>query len=99
MGTINTVKQGESYPFVFDRGDESITGWICTIYLKKFPSDEAVLSRVIAPVDEEWSGFLTQAETKGLDVDHYMLIGKLTNSTTDEEEQKLNRFNVAKVWA
>jgi len=99
MGSINTIKQGESYSFEFDRDGESIAGWICTIYLKIFPDDTPILSRVISPTDRTWSGFLTQAETTALNVSHHMLIGKITNSTTDEEEQQIDRFNVSKVWA
>lgn len=99
MGSILVIKQGESFDFEFDRGTESIDGWVCTIFLKKFPADTTILERVITPVNEKWTGFLTQDETKDLDISHYTLIGKLTNATTDEEEQDTRRFNVAKVWA
>lgn len=96
---ITTIKQGESLPFTFDRDGESITGWVCTIYLKTFPSDDSILSRVIPPTNEAWIDFLTQDETKDLDITHYRLIGKLINSTDDKEEIKTLRFNVAKAWA
>ncbi len=98
MGQINTIKQGESYKFEFNLNGQSIAGWVCTIYLKIFPDDTPILTRVISPTDSSWSGFLTQAETAGLAISHHMLIGKLTNAMTDEEEQQINRFNVAKVW-
>ena len=99
MGSISIIKQGESFDFEFDRGNDSISGWTCTIHLKKFPADNDIIKRVITPVNDKWTGFLTQDETKDLDVSHYTLIGKLTNSTTNQEEQDTRRFNVSKVWA
>ncbi len=99
MSKIQVIRQGESLPFVFDRNGRSITGWTCTIFLKKFPADTTVLSRVIPAVGLEWPGFLTQTETTGLDVSLYNLIGKLEKTSTDEEEQVPVRFNVSMVWA
>ncbi len=96
------VRKGESLDFVFDRGGDSIAGWICTIEVKTFPADTSVISpRVIAPIDGKWPGFLTSTETDTLEIGDYRLIGKLTNATTDEEEQQteLNRVNVTDAWA
>jgi hypothetical protein len=83
---------------VFDRDGESLDGWVCEIFLKRFPGDEPIVCRVITAVDDEWPGTLTQFETKSLSVGHHTLIGKFTNETTDEEEQDTIRFNVAQAW-
>lgn len=99
MSKISVVRQGESLPFVFDRGDESIDGWICTIEVKNFTGDPADISRVITPEGGEWPGFLTSSETSLLAVGLYRLIGVLTNSSTDEEEQVILRFNITDSWA
>lgn len=96
---IRILRQGESLPFVFDRSGESIEGWVCTINVKVFADDTALISRVIAPVDRTWPGFLTSAETGALNVGIYRLTGVLTNSTTDEEEQIPIRFNITDTWA
>ncbi len=96
------LRQGESLPFVFDRSGESIEGWICTIEIKRFPSDTSLITpRIIAPVDRTWPGFLTSDETAALAVNGYRLIGVLTNASTNEEEQitETTRFNVTNSWA
>ena len=99
MAKITVVRKGESLPFVFDRGDESIDGWVCLAEVKKFTSDAALISRTITADGETWPGFLTATETTALAIGLYRLIGVLTNSTTDEEEQVLLRFNVTEAWA
>ena len=68
MTKISVVRQGESLPFTFDRGDESIEGWVCTMQVRKFPGDAAAISRVIPPEGGVWPGFLTEPETSGLGV-------------------------------
>lgn len=95
---ITTIKQGESFDFEFDRNGESIAGWVCTINLKKFPDDTAIINRVITPTGDVWSGTLTNDDTKDLDVSQYLLIGKLTNESTGENEQDIIRFYVSKGW-
>ena len=85
--------------FVFDRGDESIVDWVCTINVKKFKNDSSAITRVIAASDGTWPGFLTSTETDALSLGMYRLIGVLTNSSTDEEEQVAIRFNLVKKWA
>ena len=99
MSKIQVIRKGESLPFEFDRGDESISGWVCTMQVRKFPGDAAAISRIIPPVGDTWPGFLTEPETSGLAVGLYRLIGVLTNSTTDEEEQVPLRFNITDSWA
>lgn len=99
MAKTQVVREGESLPFVFDRGDESIEGWVCTIEVKKFPGDTSSLTRVIPAVGNSWPGFLTSAETSGLAIGTYRLIGVLTNTTTGEEEQVPLRFNITDSWA
>jgi hypothetical protein len=98
MAKPNTIQQGESFQFVFDRDDEDVTGWTCTIYVKRYPDDVASITRVIALTDSVWSGFLTEAETAALPVSQQMLIAKLENATTNEEEQKVIKFYVVKAW-
>lgn len=102
-GIITPVRKGESFPFSFDlvggSDDNSIDDWVCTIEVKKFPGDTASISRVITPTGSVWSGFLTQAETSALAIGTYRLIGVLTNSTTDEEQQIPVRFNITDTWA
>lgn len=98
-GIITPVRQGESFDFSFGLDGESITDWVCTIEVKKFPGDTASISRVITPTGSVWSGFLTQAETSALAIGTYRLIGVLTNSTMDEEQQIPVRFNITDTWA
>lgn len=102
MTATTIIRQGESLPFQFDRGDESIEDWTCTIEVKQYPSDTAVISRVITPTGSVWEGFLTSTETNTLTTStQYRIVGVLTNSTTDEEEQITYgvRFFVTESWA
>ena len=99
MSKITVVRKGESLPFTFDRGGESITGWICTMQVREFPGDTASISRVITAVGDTWPGFLTQTETSALGVGLWRLIGVLAKATTDEEEQVPLRFNITDSWA
>lgn len=108
LNKLTAIQVGESLPFKFDRGGDSIDGWTCTIFLKKFPTDTEILTgsgRVIPPDTGErsWPGFLTNSETgvlvpggthKGL----YFLTGLLVNLTTDEVEEVPVRFRVTKSW-
>ncbi len=99
MTAITILRTGESLPFEFDRGGESISGWVCVIEVRKYPGDTALISRTISPTGETWEGFLTSTETALLAIGLYRLIGLLTNSVTDEEEQVPLRFNVTEAWA
>jgi hypothetical protein len=92
---ITTIKQGESLDYEFDRDGESIAGWVCTINLKQYPDDTPIIKRVITPTGDVWSGTLTNQDTKNLDVGQYLLIGKLTNASTGENEQDIIRFYVS----
>jgi len=98
MAKIDAIRQGESLPFEFDRDGEDITGYTCLIEVKMFPDDVALISRIIPPEDGKWTGFLTQTETMDLEVGLYYLTAQLSNVSTDEEEQKPTRFQVAKAW-
>ena len=105
MNKLTIIKQGESLPFLFDRGDNGIDGWTCTIYVKEKPSDadEGIFTaRVVTPEGESWPGYLTTAETSVLTVlpkgAAYYLIGKLQNTTTLEEEIVTQRFRVTTAW-
>ena len=98
---VTIISKGESVPFIFDRGGQSIENWICTIEVKKLPGDVPTITREITPSGGAWPGFLTSAETALLDLGLYRLNGILTNSTTDEEEQisQTTRFKVGDSWA
>lgn len=98
---IEIVRQGESLSFTFDREGESIEGWTCVINVKVYPSDTSLITRTIEPDESEqqWSDYLTSTETAALDVATYRLIGILTNSSTDEEEQIPIRFQITSNWA
>ena len=97
---IALIEKGSSLPFIFDRGGESIEGWICEINVKQFPADTSQITRVIAPDGRTWPGFLTSSETDLLTpIGLYRIIGLLTNASTGEEEQVPVRFNLADAWA
>lgn len=100
-GTI-IIRQGEDLEFCFSRDGDSLEGWVCTIFVKQYPNDAPAITRVI-PVSTQdpltWQGFLTSTETAALAVGSWLLIGKLTNSGTDEEDQVLIRFAVSEAWA
>ena len=96
---ITIIQKGESLPFVFDRSGNSIAGWICTINVKQFQADSSQVTRVIVPDGTTWPGFLTSAETDALTPNGlYRIIGLLTNSGTNEEEQVPIRFNLTGAW-
>jgi len=106
MSKILAVRQGESLPFSFDRGENSIDGFVCTINVKQFPEDVATISRVITPTEGVWSGLLTSAEIDTLvniaGHNLWWLIAVLTSASTDEEEQIATgsvRFSLVPEWA
>lgn len=98
MPATTFIRQGEDLEFVFDLNGREITGWIATVEVKRFPSDVALISRVIPAVGRTWPGFLTSTETAALDVSAtspYYLTGVLTNSSLNQERQIPRRFNVS----
>ena len=104
MNKLEILQQGESLPFNFDRGKNSISGWTCTITVKQKPSDSPLpgFPRVVPELNGSWPGFITQTESASFPVlpkgRSYMLIASLVNPTTDEEEQITVRFRVTKAW-
>jgi len=98
MSALTIIRQGGDLKFIFDRDGSDITGFVCLIEVKQFPQDTAIISRVIPPVGNEWPGFLTSTETAPLVSGLYWLIAKITNSTTDEERQVPERFQVSPMW-
>lgn len=98
MSAITVIRQGGDLKFVFDRDGADLTGFVCLIEVKIFPEDAAIISRVIPPVGTTWPGFLTSTETAALGVGLHWLIAKITNSSTDEERQVPERFNVSPQW-
>lgn len=98
MNPLLRIQQGESLPFKFDRGTDSIDGWTCTIEVKQYTPDVATISRVIPATGGEWIGFLTQSETVGLATGLWYLTATLVKLTTDELEQIPVRFSVSAKW-
>jgi len=111
MSKISIVQKGESLPFVFDRGDETTDGFICTIFVKQVPADAATVSRVIpltttvnvrGETVPAWVGLLTSSEMNtigSVGLGLWYIIAVLTNLNTGEEEQIPVRFSVAEAWA
>lgn len=105
MNKLLIIRQGESVPFSFDRGGNSIDNWVCTVYLKEKPSDanDAFMTpRVVPPSNGSWPGFITQSESSALTPlakgAAYYLIAALVNVTTDEEEIVTDRIRVTTAW-
>ena len=95
------VSAGSTLDFVFDRDGQLVENWACTILVKKYPYEDAEVSRVV-PLDEHqtWRGFLTQAETDSLTRRGiYRMIAVLTNSTTGEKEEIPARFQLNDPWS
>ncbi len=102
MNKLVRIQNGESLPFKFDRDGAEIDGWVCTIFLKKFPADTDLLTgtgRIIPPeLDQRaWIGFLTTNETSAL-LGEYFLIAALVNITTNELEEVPVRVSVSQSW-
>ena len=95
MPQTKLIRAGESLPFSFTLDDprEDITGWVCTIYVNKYPTSGWNLKREISPKDDKWSGDLTSAETKSL-LGYYNLKAKLEKASTGEQQTQLLRFEV-----
>ena len=95
------IRAGESLPFTFDRGVNSIVGWNCVITVKQKLADSVSLfgvNRQIVAENGAWPGYLTQTETSGLAAGWDYLLAKLTNTDTDEEELIDVRFSVSTAW-
>ena len=100
LAKITSIQKGESLPFSFDRGGESLGGWTCVIEVRRYPGDAAIVARTITPADNKWSGFLTQTETAAFtSLGLHYLIARLSKTATDEEEQIPLRFHVQEAMA
>lgn len=106
MPKTRAVRKGESLDFSFDRGDESIEDFVCTLNVLQYPGDTPAISRVITPVNNIWSGIITSTETDGLTSDittnQWWAVGVLTKAADDEEEQIAQntvRFDLKEKWA
>ena len=102
MSAIPLIKQGESFPFVFDLNGQDISGWVCTIFVKQFLDGPILIQRVIPPQDRAWPGLLLSIETALLapnTASPYYLIGVLVNAESLQEIQDENRFHVSEKWA
>ncbi len=94
MKAIKVVREGGSLPFSFDLGGLSLSGWTCTIEVRKFPGDTALISRAVAADGLTWPSIITSTETDALGTGHFYLVARLANATTDEEQQIEDRFRV-----
>ncbi len=105
MARITTIKKGESLDFVFDRGDKSINGFVCTLNVMQFKGDVPSISRVITPTGNEWAGTITSTEmatlTNAPKQNLWWAIGVLVDVTNDKEEQIADgsvRFTLGASW-
>ncbi len=98
---ILTVRRGESFEFEYKLPDEteSTTNWTCTVIVRKTPSSDADVERVVAVDDDVWSGHITSSETAALDFDQYTILGLLQNSSTDEVIENNARFKVSESYS
>jgi len=98
---IEPLHVGDSKDFCFDLDGDSVSGWVCTINVKKYPADTTLLTRIITADGDTWPGFLTATETTALGVGAFRLIGKLVKSATDEQRTAAQRyrFNLAPAFA
>lgn len=97
---IQPIRRGESLPFSFNRGDQSIDDWTCEIVVKQFPDDTPLITGTVERTEDAFTGYLNSTQTQALDSGKtYRLYGILTNSGTDEQEQIETRFSVTESWA
>lgn len=90
-------KEG-SLPFQFDRGGQSIDGFVCTMSVQIKPGGTVFLSRVIEPTGDEWTGYLTSGETFTLPPGVYRIIGILVSTSTAEQQTLPTRFQVVAAY-
>lgn len=97
LNALIIIQSGESLPFKFDRGGESIENWTCKILVKQKFQDPSEITRIIPSDDDRaFSGFLTSTETTNLPNEGlWYLIGVLVNISTDEKEEIRVRFTVS----
>jgi hypothetical protein len=89
VSIVEQVKQGNNFPFAFTRGEDHMGGWICEIRVQRFPESVAAITRQIPLTDNatRWSSELTPAETAGLALGPYIVVGVLINFIEDLQEQ------------
>ena len=98
MNKINRVQQGESYEHTFDLDGDSVSGWVCTIFVKQFNGDAPDITRIITAVGDAWPVTLTPAETAALALGLWFLVGVMVNATTGETREEPTRIGVAPTW-
>lgn len=86
VANIKRIRQGDgSLNIEFSRGGELIEGFICTLFVKQFTSDTAIITRELAASDERtWSDLLTTTETATLKVGLWHAFGVLSDAVTKE---------------
>jgi len=100
MSQIPYITKAGDLPFQFDLDGNSIAGFICTISVKKRPTDtDRITPRVVDPTDDLWSGFLTTAEIASIAVGRYELIANIQNASTLEGQEKIKRFQIEAKWS
>ncbi len=99
MPAITSVTQGGDVPFQFDLGGLPVTDFTCTIIVKQRPEGSSFITpRLISPVDNEWTGFLTTVEVGALPKGRFELIGLIANATTLEGQEIPRRFQILTTW-
>lgn len=99
MRFLNAITQGDSLDFEFAlANNESVSEWVCTIYVKKKPSDTEEFNRVIEASGNTWPGYLTSDETAALTEATWYLIAEMANSTTNERQTEYARFRITETW-
>ena len=100
------IKQGESYTNCFPVDDsfldieanDKINNYACTIDVKQYPDDSALITRSITlNAKSQFEFTLTPTETDALDVGLYHIIGTMTK--TGKEIEQTIRLTVGKKWA
>lgn len=98
--TPTQIRIGESFAFTFDLDGGDTSDYVCTLIVKQYPSDTALISRVIPPLNsQQWEGFITSTESAAFTAGIQLrLIGSLVNATTDEQKQIVLSFSTAAAW-
>lgn len=99
---MGTFRQGEDINFQFDLGGEPLDNWICTIFVKQYPSDTAPISREIPAVGNVFPGYLTSTETAALGVSSdspWTITALMENATEVRQRQVTKRFHLSPAFA